>query len=368
VPTSDAAVLERLPDAGNAAAREARQLHTTLAAAPNDLELALKVARLDISEAGALADPRYLGRAEAALAPWPDAAATPAQVLLLRAMVLQSNHEFAVSLADLQRVLAVRPGDGQAWLVRAAVHQAQADYNETKADCGQLAGLTLGLAPDTCTASVMALTGHAALALRAMTISLAQSHAELAASPAIAIWSLTLAAEIAGRLDDPSAEARFGQALAAGPDDPYLLAAWSDWLLDHNRPQEVVALLSGRTRIDPLLLRLAIAEQQTGSPAAAGHIADLAARFEASRLRGDTVHRREEAMFQLDLLHRPEAALTLAAANWGVQREPADARILLRAALAARKPDSARPALDWMRANKVEDVRLASLAAHLAGS
>ena len=123
------------------------------------------------------------------------------------------------------------------------------------------------------------------------------------------MWAMTLAAETADRLDDSSAEAWFERAMALDPSDPYLLGAWSDWLLDHGRPQEVVALLGGRTRIDPLLLRLALAEQATGNVALAGHVADLAARFEASRLRGDTVHRREEARFVLHLLHQPARAL-----------------------------------------------------------
>ena len=45
----------------------------------------------------------------------------------------------------------------------------------------------------------MALTGHAPLALRAMSVSLDQNRAELAAARPVAIWSLTLVAKITGR-------------------------------------------------------------------------------------------------------------------------------------------------------------------------
>ncbi len=82
-------------------------------------------------------------------------------------------------------------------------------------------------------------------------------------------------------------------------------------------------------------------------------------------MRGDTVHRREEARFTLDLLHQPDRALDLARANWDVQREPADARILLETALAAGHPDAAAPALAWQRDNHVQDARLDALAARL---
>jgi hypothetical protein len=65
------------------------------------------------------------------------------------------------------------------------------------------------------------------------------------------------------------------------------------------------------------------------------------------------------------LLHQPARAVALARANWDVQREPADARILLEAALAAGQPDEAAPVLDWLRTNHVQDVRLRALAARL---
>ncbi len=355
-------VLERLPDAGDGAARALRARHRALSADPHNLALALEVARGDLDRSRALGDPRYLGRAQAALAPWPAGASAPPDVTLLRAVILQSNHDFAGALSALGQVLAQRPHDAQAWLTRAAIHQAQGEYRAALADCGQFANMILGLAPDTCTASAMSLNGHAPLALRAVGLSLGVNAAEAAREPGVAMWALTLAAETADRLDDPAAERWFGRAMALDGRDPYLLGAWSDWLLDHGRANEVISLLSGRTRIDPLLLRLALAEQDAGSPALAGHVADLSARFEASRLRGDVVHRREEARFALALLHQPARAVALARANWDVQREPADARILLESALASGQPEAAAPVLAWLRDNSVQDARLTALA------
>ena len=363
IPAEDGLVLERVPGARDASSRALRDLNAVLTQNRRDIGLAEKVARLDIEQARKLGDPRFLGRAEAALAPWPLAPDTPAPVLLLRAVILQSNHDFDGSVAALQRVVSVEPSSGQAWLTLAAVHQAQAEYKAGLRDCGQIASLTLGLAPDICTASIMSLTGHAPLALRAITISVAQNADEMRADPSLGVWAETSAAEIAERLGDPSTEQRYNDALAIDGSDPYLLGAWSDWLLDQNRPQEVIALLQDHTRIDPLLLRLALAEQATGDRHLPGHIADLAARFETSRLRGETVHRREEARFVLHLQHQPDRALDLARANWNVQREPADARILLEAANAAGSPAAADPVRAWLRDNGVEDDRLSRLAA-----
>ena len=112
---------------------------------------------------------------------------------------------------------------------------------------------------------------------------------------------------------------------------PSLLAGFvwlaiADLLLDRGRLREVVAMLADRTRIDPLLLRLAEAEERLGTPDPV-HVAVLAQSFETSRRRGDIVHQREQARFELHVLHQPADALTTARANWQVQHEPADARM-----------------------------------------
>jgi hypothetical protein len=109
-----------------------------------------------------------------------------------------------------------------------------------------------------------------------------------------------------------------------------------------------------------------LAERRLGAAALGEHVALLQARFDAARRRGDSVHLREEARFTLHLLDRPGAALELARRNWASQREPADARLLLEAALAAADPAAARPVLDWLDRTGLEDARMAALARRLA--
>ena len=60
-------------------------------------------------------------------------------------------------------------------------------------------------------------------------------------------------------------------------------------------------------------------------------------------------------------------ALVLAQQNFAVQREPADARVLLEAALAARDAAAAAPVLAWMAASGIESVALQALAARVKG-
>ncbi len=89
-------------------------------------------------------------------------------------------------------------------------------------------------------------------------------------------------------------------------------------------------------------------------------------RFDAAAQRGDRLHEQEAARFELDIEGQPRKALDFASLNYQVQKEPRDAEILMRAALAAKDAKAAQPALDWLRTSRYEDARLSALASQLA--
>ena len=334
------------------------ELRAQLTQEPTNAGLAATFARCCIDKYRSEADPRYLGRAQAALAPWWNQAAPPVELLVLRATIKQSEHDFAASLADLERAIRIAPRNGQAWLTRATILTALGDYAEARRACVPLAGLAPGLVAVTAAANVTCLSGGAergcALLRRAL-------ESNPSAGTGEKLWALTILAETEERLGrGADAETSFKDALTLGQRDPYLLGAYADLLLKRGRSPEAASLLRDETRADGLLLRLALAESAlVPRPAAyAAHVAALQARFEAGQLRGDFVHQREEARFQLCLLHHPKEALRLAEANWRVQHEVADVRILLEAARANGKPEAAQPALDFVKTNKMEAIDL----------
>src|SRR5206468_962153 len=79
-------------------------------------------------------DPRFLGQAQAALAPWWNAARPPREVLVLRATIRQSLHDFPSALADLDRVIETSPADAQARLTRASVLTVLGRYDAALRD------------------------------------------------------------------------------------------------------------------------------------------------------------------------------------------------------------------------------------------
>jgi Tfp pilus assembly protein PilF len=362
VPASDNEVLERLAvSPGDPALRELRALQTQLRDAPDNLVLATRVAQGYLELGRVTGDPRYAGYSEAALTRWWHLGNPPSEVLVLRATLRQRMHRFDAALADLATVLNSSPRNVQARLTRATVLQVQGAYEAANEECQALKNLTSELVWTACLSGVTASTGR-------LDDSYRQLRAAFERHPpgqvGLQSWVLTSLAEMAARAGMmPEAEAHFRVALAVEAADTYLLAAYADFLLDNHRSPEVLPLLRDKTSTDPLLLRYALALQAQRSKELPAQVEKLRDRFAASRLRGDRVHQREEARFTLHLLAAPEAALQLAKENWQVQKEPADVRILLESALAARNAEAIDAIRDWLKESRLEDVQLARLAA-----
>jgi predicted Zn-dependent protease len=361
IPASGAEVLERLPWRSDPRQRELRALRDRLAQDPRDLARAAEVARRYIELGRRDADPRYFGYAQAALAPWWHLSDPPVEARLLRAILLQTVHRFPEAQADLAAVTAQAPANAQAWLTRAVVETVRADYDGATRSCARLSSLADELVTAACIANVGAMSGrlHASEALLNATYARAAG-----TDAAVDAWVLGSLGEMAARRGDrASARARFRRALRSAPGDVYLLGAYADFLIEEGNAQEAASLLAPHLRVDGLLLRHALALQAGGRESElASDMAELAARFEAGERRGDGVHLREQARYELSLRRDPRRALALALRNWEMQKELADARLLLEAALAAKAPATARPVLDWMRARGVEDAALARLA------
>ncbi|MEP6996321.1 MAG: hypothetical protein ABI900_01660 [Betaproteobacteria bacterium] len=358
LPGADAEVLERLPEKNDASLRDLKRLRTALKQNPGDLALAVRFGKRAIEASRDSGDPRFLGQAQAAMLPWWPLADPPAPALLLRATVKQSNHDFEGAMADLDRLIAKRPGDGQALLTRATVLTVLGKYDAAHADCASIARLTLPLVVAGCMAAPASLSGEAGEAYAALTDALAQ---EPRADAGLREWALTLAGEIAERRGDfAAAEKHYRAALAIDSRDPYLIAVFSDFLLDRGRAGEALSLINDQTRNDNLLLRLALAEAKLPGARMAfeTHRQALADRFEAAHRRGDSLHRREEARYRLWIENDPKVALNLARENWLVQREPADLRILFEAASAAADTATLREVSAWTAAHRLDYVAL----------
>ena len=352
-PAEDEIVLETLPFSGDPRLKLWRQWEEQLSQDPTNLLLAVELAGQYVRAGHMNADPRYDGYARAALFPWWDDPTPPVEVLLLRATLRQRVHQFDAALEDLSKILRTNPRHTQAWLTKSVIHQVRGEYAEARQSCLPLVGQVSALVVSSCVANAVGATGQAERSLEQLQRGIERHDS---ATTQETLWALTILAETSGRLGrSTQAEDYFQQALKIEPSDTYLLGAYSDWLLDHDRSGEVMDLFPGSNLPDALLLRAALASKRLNLPQTDGLMEDLRNRFRESRLRGDSRHLREEARFTLVLLADPAEALKLAQENWAVQREPWDTRLVLEASLAAGNTDAAEPVLQWIKDVDLED-------------
>jgi hypothetical protein len=243
----------------------------------------------------------------------------------------------------------------------------QANYPKAQAECDALKPLTTPLFATGCSQYVLAHSGGAAGLQSAFDTLNAAVKSEPNAAPELMLWELTRLAEMAIRLKRfDEANAYFQRALKLGVTDQFLLGAYADFLLMQKKPEAVITLLADWERSDILLLRLALAGKATNHNKATDWANNLRDRFTEAAKRGDRLHEQEAARFELDIENNPKKALALAANNYKLQKEPRDAEVLMRTALAAKDAAAAEPALTWLKQNKYEDAHLADLAAGLA--
>lgn len=366
LPANGGQVLQAVPKRNDPGQQQLAVLKARLKAVPRDADTAEALARAYVMAGRREADPRFYGYAQAALSPWWQDAAPPAGIRLLRATLRQATHQFDAAITDLQALVRSDPTHVQGWLTLGTVQAVTGNYDASLASCGQLARLAPPAVMAACMSNPYAATGKAARASAML-----KTQERLAANdPALAAWLAGIQGELAARQGDyAAAQAYYRKALAADPGDSYVLGAYADMLLDQRRFGEAAGLLEPHHRIDALLLRRALALRGAGDdPSSLGKaIAELDARFAAAARRGDAVHEREQARFALHLKGDASAALKLASHNWLVQKEVADARVLLESAAAANRPEAARQVVDWIARHGMQDKELERLVRQLGG-
>jgi tetratricopeptide (TPR) repeat protein len=354
-PTDDTAILEHVP--ARSALERLAPLRAAVTQRPEALDPALELARGYIEIGRRESDPRFVAYAESTLAPWLAKREPPEPALVLQAIALQYLHQFDAALALLERALRRQPLDGQAWLTRAGLLELRGEFAESRRACARLVRTTDQITSLTCLTSVESRNGRLASSYETLN---RLSGTDRWPPGEVRSWVLAGHADMAERLgDDRAAETDLRAALALSPADPYLRATYADFLIRLDRSPEVLTLLAGCEAQDPLLLRLAIAGRRTSSPDAPRWAQLYQDRIRAATRANDVTHKREQAMFLLDVEDDAVGALRAAASNWAAQREPVDIRIYARAAERAHSVSDRAVIAAWLDASHYEDRVLA---------
>jgi tetratricopeptide (TPR) repeat protein len=174
-PATDSEVVERLPLAGDPAARRIDSLRKQLAARPDDAALRIEIARRYFDLAMAQGDPRYVGYASAAIAPLHGKAEGVSAYWFVQGLIQQYSHDFSGAIKSLVRASELDPRAAEPIAWQAAVEMVQARYRDALGECTRLVPLATPLLAHGCTAYVHASTGQLEPAYEALAKAVAQA-------------------------------------------------------------------------------------------------------------------------------------------------------------------------------------------------
>lgn len=326
---------------------------------PAALDYARAVFLLGLTEG----DLRWYGSAKAALQPWWSAATLPAEGHFLRALVKQGFHDFKGGIEDLSAAIAIDPAQPEYWSWRFSLHLLTSNMAAARTDCdaiGQRFGPDEGQA---CAATLLYRTGQATQA-----IPLLNRLAELPdyQGPFTQDWLRYHQGEAyrtAGQY--AQAIAVWEKHVQARPQSHLVKLTLTELLNQQGQYAKAKRYTDSPSPTDALLVQALLASRGLND----GDTQRLADQFENrmtnQALRGENLIERPTMVYLITYGRDVQQGLQLAADNWSTQNEPADAVLLVQAALKANQPKQAEPVLDWMAATGYTDPVLKALADEL---
>ncbi len=306
-------------------------------------------------------DLRWYGAARAALQPWWTVRELPAEGHFMRALVRQGFHDFEGGIADLGATIALEPQRAEAWSWRFSLHLLTSRLAEARADCtalGQRFGAVEGQA---CQATLQYRTGQAAAAVPVFGQLVQQPDLQGPLAQDWLRYHQGMALVAAGRPQE--AAQVWQQHLQRYPGSHLVRLSLAETLnAQGQHAQALQASLATQQPTDALLVQALLAASALRDPRMADLQAQVSQRMDAQALRNEALIERPQMMYYVR--HRADLprGLALARQSWAEQQEPADAALLIEAALANDKPDDAKPVLAWMERTGYTDPTLAALA------
>lgn len=363
IPAPDSIVLPASVHAQNNQAGSLREVEREWRKNRNDLPAALNYARAVFLLGLTEGDLRWYGSAKAALQPWWGAATLPADGLFLRALVKQGFHDFKGGIEDLSAAIAIDPAQPEYWSWRFSLHLLTSNMAAARTDCdaiGQRFGSDEGQA---CAATLMYRTGQAqqAIPLLNRLVDLPDYQ-----GPFTQDWLRYHQGEAyrtAGQYTQ--AIAVWEKHVQARPNSHLVKLTLTELLNQQGQFAKAKRYSEAASPTDALLVQALLASRGL-KDGDTQRLADLFEnRMNNQALRGESLIERPTMVYLITYGRDVAQGLKLAADNWSTQNEPADAVLLVQAALKANQPKLAAPVLGWMATTGYTDPVLKALADEL---
>jgi hypothetical protein len=313
-----------------------------------DVEASVALANAYLAQAPQPGQSRLYGLAQAALKPLVEKTIAENKqpenknLWLAWAQVQQHQHNFSVAQAALEKVLQQDPKNEAAALIAARIYVIQENPLAARNSCLKLLGTS-----DLLTVTACSLEANTYLNPKD-TNSSYQQLAQLMSAQGLpsderGTWLIQMLADMAMRLNDPAAAAKWLEQRLENASVNYV-SQWADVQFALSKPEKVIFYLTqvvdaAPEMDDALLLRLALAEKKI-NPKDTFWKEQLKERVLLREQRQDILHANELAIYYLDIELNPEKALHFAQLNFDSAREYNDKKLLARAQEMNQKKDS----------------------------
>ncbi len=302
-------------------------------------------------------DPSWLGQAQALLRPWWAVQELPAETLFVRGLVKQGLHDFESSRQDFERALSIEPNRPEFWSWLLALDLVGSRLTQAQSTCQQI-GVRFGVREaDACQGVIHYRSGQAEQGLRLLDGLVGrQGFREGSAAD----WLAFHRGEARRVLGQPQLALQVWlKALESGARPHGLRLAAVELLNDLGRFRFAQAgkLNDQEPRSDALLVQAIRSARGLGQQDLARNLTQVfRERLARQTARGELNNERPVLVFLLDVENKPEQALVLARQAWATQREPADAVLYGRAALANQNRDAAKELVTWLEQTGYREV------------
>ncbi len=307
-------------------------------------------------------DSQSLGYAQGLLNYWQNAENVPDDVRLYRAIIAQQQHAFDRALSDLAIVLEHNPQHSQARATRAAIHLAMGNYERAAEDCRATALTADPLQTANCLAQVQGPRGQArVMAERLENLLTLNSNVDINLKREV----LTTLGDLYVMMKNQKrAQLAYTEALAISPNHPYLVAQFSELLIQHEEYEELAGFLRELKSTLGTRLYQAIAERNQRTTKELWKVSAASIRNELEMIdsREDSDTAKYWAFYFLYIEPDEQQALQYAQLNWQSQKSLSDARLLKRAAEAANDTKQLTRLDAWLNERAIVDSSLQSIA------
>lgn len=330
---------------------------------PGDLPVALRYARTVFMLGLTEGDLRWFGSAKAALQPWWSAAVLPADGHFMRGLVRQGFHDFDGGLQDFNAAIALEPQRPEFWSWRFALHLLRSDMTAARGDCDEMQQRFGADEAQACRAILLYRTGQAAQAGALLDRLLIRPGFQDGLSQDWLRFHQGEAWRVAGRAD--RAVAVWTQHLQSRPRTHGIRLALAELLNAQGQYARASKVATVPAPTDALLVQALLASQGL-QDAQMPRLAELVeSRMSSQALRRESLIERPTMVYLIRYGRDLTRGLKLAVENWKTQNEPADAVLLVQAALQLNQPQAAAPVLVWMAQTGYTDPVLKPLAEQL---